>query len=303
MACVLTRRCVHTAAFVDAEASAVAAAVAAKHAAKDAGGTKGRSAKRVRRGYASSDEDDEDESDDASSSPTSDDEEDATPAAEAAASATDIRAAAQAAVRAMIAHRFAKATARAELQQLLALAALEHACPTVANMATYIETDAYAAFLKDIEAPPAKPKRGALPPNAAAVAAEGIAAPLMTRAVAIDAALETKLVQLCTDWNMSRADLCTLLGCGGTRVPLEKLTINDTCYRESYILNGEVRETPRPGHKLMAATYDLDAAVDVMMTHLKLKLRKGGAACTDTCIIRAAAPDALPSAPQRCMSA
>ena len=204
-------------------------------------------------------------------------------AAEASAAAgppvADLREAAFSAAKALIAQRRREAEARAELEALLALSALEHGIPAIADFAHYKETEAYAAFLTAISEP--LPKNAAAQVQSAAeVAVAAISAQFAARAAAIDAPLEAELSALVAQWNMPRGRMAKLLGCFETTVDWSKLKINGVMYRQSFILNGVVKEKLRYrglAH-VVYAEHDLDEAVARMMHHLRLKLRKGGAA-------------------------
>ncbi len=66
-------------------------------------------------------------------------------------------------------------------------------------------------------------------------------------------------------------------------------------YRESFIVHGEVREKARHSYRHpapAAVTRQLDPAVDLLMHHVRLKLRKGGA-CMHVAAMLAAMAAAL----------
>ena len=202
--------------------------------------------------------------------------------APAGASAADLREAARSAAKAHIAQRRREAEAHAELEALLALSALEHGVPAIADAVLYKESEAYAAFVAAVSEPPAA---SAVPPaqSAAQVAAAAISAQFAARAAAIDAPLEAGLSVLVAQWNMPRPRMTELLGrCFETTVDWSKMMINGTKYRQSYILNGVVKEKLRYRNTAQVndVELDLDQAVARMLHHLRLKLRKGGAACS-----------------------
>ena len=200
----------------------------------------------------------------------------------------DLREAARRAAKAIIAQRRRAAEVHAELEALLALSALEHGIPVIADASYYKETEAYTAFLTAISEPLA-PSAAPQAQSAAAVAAAAISAQFAARAAAIDVALEAGLSALVAQWNMPRARMAKLLGCySETTVDSSKLKINSCKYRQSFILNGVVKEKLRFRHssRVVDAELDMDEAVERMLHHLRLKLRKGGAAPAFVCDCR-----------------
>lgn len=285
------------------EDSAIAAAAEAKREAaaaeKRGGAPAKKKQKRIRRGWRpgrnSSSEGESSSEDDGSGSSgdESDDDVDKASGSGAAAppsstAAVDVSAAATAVARELILRRRAVAEAHIELECLLSVAALEAQCPTIADKAVYEKTDAYAAFLAALHAPPEPPprrsgkqKQAAAPaPSAAQVACDAIVGVIRDRAQAFDDALEARVNALSVEWGMPCSRMAQLLGMSGsTDLRLNELKINDTLYRQSYLLCGEVREVRKRRFQthLAGEVLQLDAAMDRLMHQLRLKLRKGGA--------------------------
>jgi hypothetical protein len=226
---------------IEAEAEARAAAAAPPPKRRGGGRHGGRG--RGGRGYRSSDDDGPTSSEEESSSEEEEEEEEEEEgaggtqqqrsggaSASAPAPALDARAAAAAAARALIARRRACAEAHAELECLLALAALDAQCPLIADASVYLSSAPYAAFLQALEdATPLASNPPTTASSPAAVAAAAISAEVCGRARAFDDALADALNELVNEWGMSRARMAALLGCphaGG--VPFERMRINDT---------------------------------------------------------------------------